>query len=144
MFLPFKFRGLTREFPHRNSVHKRGEARSEMAADCLFCKIVAGQIPAKMAFETERVVAFHDINPQAPTHVLVIPRDHVEDLNALDEANSDVMGEMFLAAKRVAQEAGIAASGYRTVFNCGRDSGMEVNHLHLHVIGGRAMKWPPG
>lgn len=116
----------------------------DMAEGCLFCRIVAGEIPAKRALETDHVMAFHDINPQAPTHVLVIPRVHIESLNALSDDNAAVMSEMFLAAKRVAAEAGLAESGYRTVFNCGRDAGMEVDHLHLHVLGGRALQWPPG
>lgn len=117
---------------------------SDRDPGCLFCRIVAGEIPSKRVFETESVLAFHDINPQAPVHGLVIPKAHIVSLNDITESNAAVMGDLFLAARRVAAELGVAASGWRAVFNCGRDAQMAVDHLHLHVLGGRPMKWPPG
>ena len=113
-----------------------------MAADCLFCRIVRGEIPAKLVAEDEHCVAFRDINTQAPTHVLIIPRQHIPSLNeALDAA---AIGHLSLMAARIAREEGIAARGYRTVVNTNADAGQTVFHLHLHLIGGRAMGWPPG
>lgn len=112
--------------------------------DCLFCKIAAGEIKANCVFENDKVVAFRDINPQAPTHVLVIPRQHIPTLNDLTPDHGTIVGEMFLAAKQVAEQDGIAAKGYRTVMNCNRDAGQTVFHIHLHVLGGRGMEWPPG
>lgn len=111
---------------------------------CLFCKIAAKQIPAKIAFEDDELVAFHDINPGAPTHLLVIPRKH---LTSLDEASADdqaLLGKLLLACQRVAREQGIAQSGFRVVANTGPNAGQSVFHIHLHVLGGRAMAWPPG
>lgn len=111
---------------------------------CLFCKIAAKQIPAKIAFEDDDLVAFHDINPGAPTHLLVIPRKH---LTSLDEASADdqaLLGKLLLACQRVAREQGIAQSGFRVVANTGPNAGQSVFHIHLHVLGGRAMAWPPG
>jgi histidine triad (HIT) family protein len=112
--------------------------------DCIFCKIVAGGIPAAKIFEDERAVAFRDINPQAPTHALVIPRKHVA---SLDEAGADdeaLLGHLLLVAARVAREAGHAAGGYRTVINTGAGAGQTVFHVHVHVLGGRQLTWPPG
>ncbi len=111
---------------------------------CLFCKIASKQIPAKIALEDEDLLAFHDINPGAPTHVLVIPKKH---LSSLDEASADdqaLLGKLLLACQRVARELGIAQSGFRVVANTGPNAGQSVHHLHLHVLGGRAMAWPPG
>lgn len=111
---------------------------------CLFCKIAAKQIPAKIAFEDDELLAFHDINPGAPTHLLVIPRKH---LTSLDEASADdqaLLGKLLLACQRVAREQGIAQSGFRVVANTGPNAGQSVFHIHLHVLGGRAMAWPPG
>lgn len=110
----------------------------------IFSKIVAGEIPAKKVKETERVLAFHDISPQAPVHVLVIPKEEIADLNALGEEHAPLIAEMILVAKEAAAELGVAESGYRLVINCGPDALMSVAHLHIHMIGGRKMEWPPG
>jgi len=113
-------------------------------SDCIFCKIAAGDIPADKIYEDEHVVAFRDLGPQAPTHVLVIPRRHVATLNDLTEADAELVGRMYLAAKEVAKIDGIAEDGYRTVMNCNAAGGQTVFHLHLHLLGGRQMTWPPG
>jgi histidine triad (HIT) family protein len=113
-------------------------------SDCLFCKILGGDIPADVVLETDATFAFRDINPTAPTHVLVIPRVHVEHAGAVNAEHGPVLAEMLDTARRVAEADGIAEGGYRLVFNVGRDSGNTVPHLHLHVIGGRGMSWPPG
>lgn len=113
-------------------------------ADCLFCKIAAGDIPADLVYEDERYVAFNDINPQAPTHVLIVPREHVETLNDLETSHEALVGGMFGVAKKIAAEREIAKPGYRAVFNCNAAAGQSVWHIHLHLLGGRPMKWPPG
>ncbi len=113
-------------------------------SDCLFCKMVSGDITPDIVYETETVLAFRDINPQAPTHVLIIPKKHIETLADMAEQDVLLMGEIMLVAKKVAEIEGIAESGYRTVFNCKQDAGQEVYHIHLHLLGGRKMKWPPG
>jgi histidine triad (HIT) family protein len=113
-------------------------------ADCLFCRIVAGEVPATIVVDNDDVVAFRDLNPVAPTHVLVIPKRHIVGIDHVAPGDGDVLAAMFLAAKAVADEDGVAESGYRTVFNVGADSGQSVPHLHLHVLGGRQMSWPPG
>ena len=113
-------------------------------ADCLFCKIAAGQIPATIVYQDERLVAFKDVNPQAPMHVLVIPRRHISSLNDLAAGDDALVGEMIRRAASLAGEQGYAERGYRTVFNCNADAGQTVFHVHLHVLGGRALKWPPG
>lgn len=113
-------------------------------SDCLFCRIIAGEIPAKIAYQDDDVVAFHDISPQAPLHVLVIPRKHIAMINDLQTDDASVVGKLFLAAKKVAADAGYAESGYRVVMNCGRDAEQTVFHIHLHVLAGRALSWPPG
>ena len=113
-------------------------------ADCLFCKILAGDIPAEVVLETEGTFAFRDINPTAPTHVLVIPREHIEHAGEVNSEHGDVLAEMLSTARRVAEADDIAEGGYRLVFNVGKDAGNTVPHLHLHVIGGRGMSWPPG
>jgi histidine triad (HIT) family protein len=113
-----------------------------MNHDCLFCRIVAGEIPAKLVAETDESVAFRDINPQAPVHVVVVPRRHVSSLNeATDPA---LVGKLSLLAADIAKKEGIAESGYRTVINTNSDAGQTVFHIHLHLLGGRAMGWPPG
>ncbi len=112
--------------------------------DCLFCRIATGAINADRVYEDEHVLAFRDIDPRAPTHVLVIPKEHISTLNDLDEASSPLVGRMFLAAKAVADRDGISERGYRTVMNCNREAGQAVFHIHLHVLGGRPMRWPPG
>jgi histidine triad (HIT) family protein len=113
-------------------------------ADCLFCKIVAGQIPATIVFQDDHVVAFKDITPRAPTHVLIVPRRHVASLNDLGADDDALVGEMVRAAAAIAKEQGLAERGYRTVFNCNADAGQTVFHIHLHLLGGRTMAWPPG
>jgi histidine triad (HIT) family protein len=113
-------------------------------ADCLFCKIAAGEIPAEKVKEAEDWVAFRDISPQAPTHILIIPREHIATLNDLEPGHAQLMGKMFLAAKEIAAEEGIAEPGYRTVVNCNAQAGQAVFHVHVHVLGGRDMGWPPG
>ena len=114
-----------------------------MSADCLFCKIIAGKIPSKKVYEDNRVFAFEDINPQAPTHVLIIPKKHIVGLKEADDGDADILGYMQLIAAKLGRERNIE-SGYRTVFNVGPDAGQSVFHIHLHLIGGRALSWPPG
>ena len=111
---------------------------------CLFCRIVAGGIPADVVYQDERCVAFRDINPQAPIHVLVIPRDHIESLDEASQKDEATLGHLLRIAARVANEQGLSESGYRTVINTGAGAGQSVFHLHVHVLGGRALKWPPG
>lgn len=113
-------------------------------ADCLFCKILAGDVPATAVLETDTTFAFRDINPTAPTHVLVIPREHIENASVVEAAHGSVLADLLVTARRVAEAEGILERGYRLVFNVGQDSGNTVPHLHLHVIGGRGMAWPPG
>jgi histidine triad (HIT) family protein len=113
-------------------------------ADCLFCKISAGQVPATIVYQDERLVAFKDITPQAPMHVLVIPRRHISTLNDLAAEDDGLVGEMIRRGASVAGELGYTERGYRTVFNCNADAGQAVFHIHLHVLGGRKLAWPPG
>ena len=112
--------------------------------ECLFCKMVNGEIEPATVYEDDDVLAFRDIAPQAPFHALVIPRVHIASLNEMDEQHFDIIGKMFIAAKRIASREGFADAGFRTVMNCGEQGGQTVFHLHLHVLGGRAMRWPPG
>ena len=112
--------------------------------DCIFCKVASGEMDAKKVFEDEDLVAFEDIRPQAPVHILIIPRRHIETLNDLTDEDAELVGRLVLAAKHIAAERGVAESGYRLVLNCNRDSGQEVFHIHLHLLGGRKMTWPPG
>jgi histidine triad (HIT) family protein len=112
--------------------------------DCLFCKIITREIPASIVYEDDRVVAFNDINPQGPTHVLVVPKKHIATLNDLTPADDGIVGEVVRRAAAIAAERGIAAGGYRTVFNTNREAGQTVFHIHLHLIGGRSLAWPPG
>lgn len=112
--------------------------------DCLFCKIVAGDIPAAIVHRDDHVVAFKDINPQAPLHVLVVPQRHVATLNDLGEADDVLVGRMLRAAAEIARAHGYADRGYRTVFNCNREAGQTVFHIHLHLLAGRGLGWPPG
>ncbi len=113
-------------------------------SDCLFCRMVAGDIKPDIVFEDDAVLAFRDVNPQAPTHVLVIPKQHIATTNDLDEASAGVIGKLYLVAKQIAAEEGIAGPGYRMVMNCNPGAGQSVYHLHLHLLGGRPMHWPPG
>lgn len=113
-------------------------------ADCLFCKIREGLIPAKIIHKDEHCLAFEDINPQAPLHALVIPNKHVATINDLEVDDRELVGQLYLAAARIAREHGYADSGYRTVMNCNRNAGQTVFHIHLHVLAGRELTWPPG
>ena len=112
--------------------------------DCLFCKIINRQIPAAIVYEDQRLLAFNDINPQAPTHVLVIPKRHIPSLNDIGVEDDQIVGEVVRRAAAIAKERGLSAGGFRTVFNTNRDAGQTVFHIHLHLLGGRSMTWPPG
>lgn len=112
--------------------------------NCIFCKIIKGEIPCDKVYEDDKVLAFKDINPEAPVHVLIIPKSHIESLNELTEENSDIISHIFITAKHVAQKLNIADSGYRVVNNCGKDGGQTVGHIHFHLLGGRTLQWPPG
>ena len=112
--------------------------------DCLFCKIASGEINTDLVYETESVLVFRDINPQAPLHVLVIPRKHISTANDVAAADAGLVGEMVLAAQQVAAAEGYAESGYRLVMNCNADAGQTVFHIHLHLLAGRSLTWPPG
>jgi len=111
---------------------------------CLFCKIIKREIPAAIVFEDDQMIAFNDINPQAPTHVLIVPKRHIETLTDLTEGDDEIVGALVRRAAAIAAERGFAAKGYRTVFNTNRDAGQTVFHIHLHLLGGRSMTWPPG
>lgn len=115
-----------------------------MLTNCIFCKIINGEIPSEKVFENENVIAFKDINPAAPVHILIIPRKHISSINDLEEKDACIIGEIFLAAKEIAKKLGIAEDGYRVVSNCGEKAGQTVMHLHYHLIGGRSLNWPPG
>ena len=111
---------------------------------CIFCKIKNKEIPSKIVFEDERIVAFNDANPQAPVHILLIPKEHFASLNDVPEEKKDILGHLLLKARQIAQQEGISKNGYRIVLNTERDSGQEVFHIHFHLLGGRGMTWPPG
>lgn len=111
---------------------------------CLFCKIVAGEIPAALVYQDDRLIAFNDLNPQAPMHVLVVPQRHIATLNDLLAADDDLVGAMVRAASKIAADHGCDGQGFRTVFNCNAQAGQTVFHIHLHVLGGRVLTWPPG
>jgi histidine triad (HIT) family protein len=113
-------------------------------SNCLFCKIVAGEIPATKVHEDDRLIAFNDINPQAPMHVLIVPKRHIATLNDLAAGDDDLVGAMVRTAAKLARDHGHDGAGYRTVFNCNAQAGQTVFHVHLHVLGGRVMTWPPG
>jgi len=113
-------------------------------AECLFCKIINREINATIVYEDDRIVAFNEITPQGPTHVLVVPRRHIPTLNDLEPGDDQLVGELIRRAAAIAKSKGIAAGGYRTVFNTNHDSGQTIFHIHLHLIGGRALHWPPG
>ena len=112
--------------------------------DCLFCNIIAGKIPGTIVHEDDGIVAFEDVNPQAPVHILIVPRRHIRGMNDLVKDDAGIIGQVHLVAKKIAREKGIAGSGYRLVCNCGPDAGQAVEHIHFHLLGGRAMSWPPG
>lgn len=112
--------------------------------DCIFCKIVNGEIPSNKIYEDDKVLAFHDISPEAPVHFLVIPKDHIQSVNDLTEKNSDIISHIFLVINKLVRELNINETGYRIVNNCGKDGGQTVDHMHFHVLGQRDLKWPPG
>ncbi len=113
-------------------------------SDCLFCKIVQGEIPSAKVYEDEYVYAFLDIDPQAPVHIVVVPKEHIASANDLTDGNASVIGKIFTAIAKIAKEQNFADSGYRIVNNCGEDGGQTVGHLHFHVLAGRELQWPPG
>ena len=113
-------------------------------SDCLFCRIIAGEIPASIVYQDDRLVAINDINPQAPLHALIMPRRHVATLNDLSQTDDALVGEMIRRAAAIAADKGYSARGYRTVFNCNREAGQAVFHIHLHLLAGRPLVWPPG
>lgn len=115
-----------------------------MASDCLFCKIVTGEISADVVYQDEHVLAFEDINPQAPTHTLIIPREHIATLDELDEGKEAIAGKILVAARKIAREKGLHKRGYRLVANCLESAGQTVFHIHFHLLGGRNLGWPPG
>ncbi len=112
--------------------------------DCLFCKIINKELDSKLVHEDEQLVAFHDIKPQAPQHVLIVPRKHIATINDLTEEDTKLVGHMVQVAKQLAQQLGCAEAGYRTLFNCNKAGGQDVYHIHLHLLGGRQFTWPPG
>lgn len=113
-------------------------------SDCLFCKIINKEIPSEIVYEDDFVLAFKDIEPQAPVHILIIPKNHIKSANELNEGNAEVVSKVFLAASKIAKQLGIDKNGYRIVNNCGTDGGQTVGHLHFHMLGGRNLGWPPG
>ena len=112
--------------------------------DCLFCRIVDGNLSADIVYENDSLIAFRDINPKAPTHILLIPRSHIATMNDLEDGDKALVGELFVAAARIAADEGLADDGYRVVMNCNAAAGQSVFHIHLHLLGGRLMTWPPG
>ena len=111
--------------------------------NCIFCRIVEKQIPSKIVYEDENVLAFHDIDSKAPVHILIIPKEHIPSLNDVNQQNSQVIAHIFSVIVQIAENLGVKDSGYRVVTNCGSDAGQSVNHLHFHVLGGRSLTWPP-
>jgi len=112
--------------------------------NCIFCKIISGQIPCERVYEDDMVLSFKDINPGAPVHVLIIPKKHISSVNDLKEEDANIIGHIFMVAKEIASKLGIEGSGYRIVTNCGEDGGQTVGHIHFHLLGGRSLQWPPG
>ncbi len=113
-------------------------------SDCLFCKIINNEIPSTKIYEDEKVLAFNDINPQSPVHILIIPKKHITSMNDFDETNIDILSHIFLVIKSIAKDKGLKEKGYRIVNNCGEQGGQTVDHIHFHLLGGRNMYWPPG
>lgn len=113
-------------------------------SDCIFCKIVKGEIPAKKVYEDDKVIAFNDISPQSPIHILVIPKNHISSANDINNENKEIIGHIFSVISNIAKSEGIADKGYRIVNNCGEDGGQTVSHIHFHILGGRQLQWPPG
>ncbi len=118
--------------------------RRYIIMDCLFCGIIARRIPAKIVFENEVLLAFHDVNPQAPTHILIIPKQHIQNINHATSDDEALLGQLILAAKKIAADEGLTDAGYRLVFNTNEHGGQTVYHIHLHLLGGRQLTWPPG
>jgi histidine triad (HIT) family protein len=114
------------------------------AGDCIFCRIVTGDVPADIVDRSDHAVAFRDLSPQAPVHILVIPRRHIENAATVEHGDAEVIADMVVMARRAAESEGVAETGYRLVFNVGEDATNSIPHLHLHVLGGRPMRWPPG
>lgn len=112
--------------------------------NCIFCSIAEGKIPSDKVYEDDKVLAFKDINPEAPIHVLIIPKVHIGSINELEEVHKELIGHVFITAKRLAKELGINEGGYRIVTNCGENGGQTVQHIHFHMLGGRSLTWPPG
>jgi len=112
--------------------------------DCVFCKIIAGELEGEFVYQDDEIVAFHDINPQAPVHVLIVPRKHISSLNDVDPKDVPLIGKMAVVAQKIAKDFGVAETGYRLVWNTGENAGQWVYHVHMHLLGGRRMTWPPG
>ena len=112
--------------------------------DCLFCKIIDKEIPSAFVFEDDKVIAFRDINPQAPVHILIVPRRHIATLMDLTEKDKEIVGHIYLVAKKLAEKEGVSEKGFRVVANCNADAGQAVFHIHFHLLGGRRLQWPPG
>ncbi len=112
--------------------------------ECIFCKIIKKQIPCDMVYEDDKVIAFNDISPEAPVHVIIIPRQHINNVNSLKQEEAELIGHIFMAAKKIVKTLGIDETGYRIVSNSGKQGGQTVKHLHFHLLGGRMLKWPPG
>ena len=141
-FLPMAFFSLpAARRRRRNPFHKETTLADQ---DCPFCRIASGDIPAELVLETPDVLAFRDINPQAPVHILIIPREHIPSVSRMKEGQAEVMGRLFLAARNLARDEGMEESGYRMVVNAGPGAGQTVFHIHMHLLGGREMGWPPG
>lgn len=111
---------------------------------CIFCKIAKGEIESDLVYEDDRIIAFRDLNPQAPSHILFIPREHIESANDINEGNAQLIGDIFKAISQVARQEGLDQAGYRIVNNCGQHGGQTVNHIHFHLLAGRQLSWPPG
>jgi len=112
--------------------------------ECIFCKMVSGEIQPDVVLESEDILAFRDLNPQAPVHILIIPKKHISTINDIEQEGAELIGKLYLAAKEIARKEGLAEPGYRTIMNCNADGGQAVYHIHLHLLGGRVMGWPPG
>jgi len=112
--------------------------------DCIFCKIASKEIPSSIVYEDDRIIAFKDIEPQAPVHILIVPKEHIKSANELDETNIELIDHIFLIIRKLAEDLGINEDGYRVVNNCGEYGGQSVSHIHFHLLGGRKFSWPPG
>ena len=112
--------------------------------NCIFCKIIRGEMPSNKVYEDDLILAFHDIEPQAPNHIIIIPKEHITSANELKANHAELVGKIFLAAAKIAYEQGFSDAGYRIVNNCGEDGGQTVEHLHFHLLAGRSLQWPPG